>query len=110
LGEAVVGEMTGTKLKLLPSDQMRFGEWRKKYPQGEVLSRDTGAVRFYGSSPYGDYLTPTSFALGLASSRDTRLSPESFVFGIVLNGKPKAYLVQAVKTKGEVEDEFHIKP
>ncbi|MFN7088796.1 MAG: DUF3179 domain-containing (seleno)protein, partial [Candidatus Paceibacteria bacterium] len=28
LGEAIVGEMTGTRLKVLPSDQMRFGVWK----------------------------------------------------------------------------------
>ncbi|MBI4160268.1 DUF3179 domain-containing protein, partial [Candidatus Wolfebacteria bacterium] len=54
LGEAIVGEMTGTQLKVLPSDQIRFGDWRKFHPSGEVLSRDTGATRFYGQDPYGD--------------------------------------------------------
>jgi len=40
LAEAVVGEMTGTKLKILPSDQARYGEWKKLHLNGEVLSRD----------------------------------------------------------------------
>jgi len=53
LGEAIVGEMTGTELKVLPSDQIRFGDWRKLHPAGEVLSRDTGATRFYGSEDTG---------------------------------------------------------
>ncbi len=57
LGEAVVGEQTGTKLKVLPFDQMRFGKWKEQYPDGEVLSRDTGATRFYGHDPYGNYYT-----------------------------------------------------
>jgi len=53
LAEAIVGEMTGTKLAILPSDQMRYGNWKEKFPQGEVLSEDTGAQRRYGQSPYG---------------------------------------------------------
>ena len=48
LGEAIVGEMTGTKLKVLPADQMRFSEWKKLNPAGEVLSKKTGTVRLYG--------------------------------------------------------------
>ncbi|QQG45126.1 MAG: DUF3179 domain-containing protein [Candidatus Sungiibacteriota bacterium] len=106
LGEAIVGEMTGIKLKLLESDLLRYGDWKKKFPQGQVMSRDTGATRFYGSSPYGDYFSPVDFAIGLTGSRDARLSPEAFIFGIVINEKAKAYLVDAVKSKGEVEDDF----
>lgn len=106
LGEAVVGEMTGTKLPPLPSDQMRFGEWKKAYPNGEVLSQDTGTSRRYGSSPYGDYFSVTNLSLRLVNPTDTRLPNDAFVFGIVINGKAKAYFVDAVREKGEVEDEF----
>lgn len=106
LGEAVVGEMTGTKLPFLPSDQVRFGDWKKAHPDGQVLSRDTGAKRFYGTSPYGDYFVPTDFAVGLAGFKDKRLPAEALVFGIVISGKAKAYSAQAVKAKGLVEDEF----
>lgn len=106
LGEAIVGEMTGAKLNILESDPVRFGEWKKKFPEGQVLSRDTGAVRFYGSNPYGDYFAPLDFAINLAKARDTRLPPEAFVFGVVINDRPKAYLVEAVKKRVEVIDEF----
>lgn len=106
LGEAIAGEMTGTKLKALPSDQMLFGNWKKAFPAGEVLSRDTGAVKFYGSNPYGDYFSATNLALSLAKPTDTRLPNDAFVFGIVREGKAKAYWVDAVKSKGEVEDSF----
>jgi len=106
LAEAIVGEMTGTKLAILPSDQMRYGNWKKKFPQGEVLSQDTGARRFYGQNPYGDYFSTTSLALSLANPKDTRLSNDAFVFGIVINGKAKAYSTEAVKAQGTVEDTF----
>jgi len=106
LGEAVVGEMTGTKLKVLPSDQVRYGNWKNLYPGGEILSRDTGATRFYGSSPYGDYFSVTNLSLQLAKPKDTRLPNDAFVFGIIENEKAKAYSTDAVKAKGEVEDVF----
>lgn len=106
LGEAIVGEMTGTQLALLPSDQVRYGEWKRANPNGEVLSRDTGATRFYGENPYGGYFAPTDFAVSLAGVRDTRLKPEDFVFGVVVNGKAKAYAMQAVEARSEVVDTF----
>ncbi|MCH8837418.1 MAG: DUF3179 domain-containing protein [Candidatus Marinimicrobia bacterium] len=106
LGEAVLGEMTGTKLKVLPSDQMRYGTWKKFHPDGEVLSRDTGAFRTYGSSPYGDYFSVTNLSLSLVNPTDTRLPNDAFVFGIVINEKAKAYYTEAVKEKGTVEDTF----
>lgn len=106
LGEAVVGEMTGAKLTLLPSDQVRFGDWRKVHPDGEVLSRDTGDLRFYGSNPYGDYFSATNLALSLTNPKDTRLPNDALVFGIIIEGKAKAYAADAVKGKGVVEDVF----
>jgi len=106
LGEAVIGEMTGAKLPVLTSDQALYGNWKKKYPNGKVLSRDTGATRFYGSSPYGDYFSVTNLSLALAKPTDTRLPNEAFIFGIVINEKSKAYLAEAVKEKGEVKDIF----
>lgn len=106
LGEAVVGEMTGTKLLLLPSDQVRYGEWKRAHPDGEVLSRDTGTTRFYGQNPYGGYFEPRDFAVSLAGVRDTRLKPEDFVFGVLVNGRAKAYPTAAAKARGEITDEF----
>lgn len=55
IGEAVVGDDTGKKLKIFPSQIITFSEFASKYPNGEVLSRDTGYTRNYGFYPYGDY-------------------------------------------------------
>ncbi|MBI2355875.1 MAG: DUF3179 domain-containing protein [Candidatus Doudnabacteria bacterium] len=105
LGEAVVGEMTGTKLAVLPSDQLRFGEWKKKFPAGEVLSKDTGAARLYGTDPYGDYYTREGTFFPVAG-KDSRLNQKDFILGIVVDGKAKAYFPPAVKAKGRIEDQF----
>lgn len=105
LGEAIVGEMTGIRLKVLPSDMIRFGEFKRQYPQGTALSRDTGATRFYGQDPYGDYYTTpgTYFPVG---KKDDRLGDKDFVLGIVINGRAKAYWPEAVKKAGEITDRF----
>ncbi|MBI3684828.1 DUF3179 domain-containing protein [Candidatus Azambacteria bacterium] len=105
LGEAIVGEMTGMKLAVLPSDMIRFGDFKKLHPEGSVLSRDTGTTRFYGQDPYGDYYTTpgTYFPVG---KKDARLNEKDFVLGVVVNGKAKAYWPEAVKKAGEVTDRF----
>lgn len=101
-----MGEMTGAELPLLPSDQMRFGEWKKQFPQGEVLSRDTGATRFYGSNPYGDYFSVTNLSLSLVDAKDDRLPNDALIFGIVNGEKAKAYHLDAIRERGEVTDTF----
>jgi len=108
LGEAIVGELTGTKLKVLSSDMVRFGDFKKLHSDGSVLSRNTGATRFYGQDPYGDYYTTpgTYFPVG---KKDDRLSEKDFVLGIVVNGKAKAYWPEAIKKLGKVEDRFENK-
>jgi uncharacterized protein (UPF0128 family) len=105
LGEAILGEMTGTKLGLLPSDRLNFGEWKKEFPDGAVLSKDTGAKKFYGTDPYGDYYT-TPGTFFPVRAKDDRLTEKDVVLGIVINNMGKAYLPEAIKQKGEVIDTF----
>ncbi|MBI2594703.1 MAG: DUF3179 domain-containing protein [Candidatus Colwellbacteria bacterium] len=105
LGQAIAGEMAGTKLKILPSDLVKFGDWKKLNSNGQVLSKDTGAVRSYGTDPYGDYYT-TPGTYFPVSKRDDRLSEKELVMGIEVNGKFKAYWPEAVKRAGQVTDIF----
>lgn len=105
LGEAILGDQTGKKLAVLPSDMMRFGDWKARHSSGEVLSRNTGATRFYGRDPYGDYYTNDGTYFPIRA-QDGRLSDKDFVFGIVVDGKAKAYWVDAVRREGEVVDTF----
>lgn len=105
LGEAIIGEHTGTKLKVLPSDVIRYSDWKKLHPNTKVLSKDTGTIRTYGYDPYGDYYTSNDVSFG-ASFNDTRLHPKEFVLGIQIDGKYKAYHSEALKV-GETKDTFN---
>jgi len=106
LGESIVGEMTGSKLSVLPSDQIRFGAWKARNPDGQVLSKDTGATRFYGQDPYGDYYTDNSAVYFPTSGNDDRLENKDFVLGLVVGEKSKAYYPPAIKAKGSITDTF----
>lgn len=90
LGEAIVGELTGLKLKKLPYDNMRWKDWKTQYPNGEVLSSETGHSRDYTRSPYGDYETNTSVYFPVDHT-DDRYHEKEVTFGIEIDGLYKAY-------------------
>ncbi len=54
-GEAIVGELLGTILEVVPAPLISWGAFKAAYPDGDVLSRDTGFSRTYGSNPYYQY-------------------------------------------------------
>lgn len=104
LGEAVVGPATGTKLTVLPSNIVKYGDWKKSRPGTTVLSTDTGHNRNYGRDPYGDYYTSEFVSYG-ATFNDERLHPKAFVLGIEVDGQYKAYDHEALKI-GTTTDAF----
>ncbi|MEN8197571.1 MAG: DUF3179 domain-containing protein, partial [Pseudomonadota bacterium] len=55
LGEAIIGELTGTVLKALPSRLESWGNFRKRAPQGQVLVPNNPNMRAYGRNPYAGY-------------------------------------------------------
>lgn len=104
LGEGVLGEFTGKRLTVIPSDTVRWGDWKRKHSDTTILSRDTGAVRAYGNDPYGDYYTDNTVSFG-ATFTDGRLHPKEFVLGIELNGAYKAYVAKDLP-EGVITDTF----
>ncbi|MER6999189.1 DUF3179 domain-containing protein [Streptomyces sp. NPDC000410] len=55
LGQAVSGPLKGTKLDTVPLVWTTWKQWRTAHPDTTVLSTSTGALRSYGSDPYGSY-------------------------------------------------------
>ena len=54
-GNAIAGELTGTQLDFYPAAIISWQQFKSEYPGGQVLSRDTGFNRSYGSNPYIGY-------------------------------------------------------
>ncbi len=50
-GESIAGEMAGEMLTWLLASIISFADFRETYPNGQVLSRDTGYNRSYGTIP-----------------------------------------------------------
>jgi hypothetical protein len=80
--EAVVGELTGTRLEVLPSQTLSWADFKARHPDGDVLSRDTGHDREYGANPYEGYDDPDSQPFLLEGEADGRLPPKERVVAI----------------------------
>jgi len=56
VGEAIVGDLTGTKLRSLPTWMESWAEFTARYPDGLVMA-EPDSRRRYGSNPYRGYDT-----------------------------------------------------
>jgi hypothetical protein len=54
-GKAIAGLYAGSRLNFLPAPIIGWEEFQATYPDGQVLSRDTGHNRNYGRNPYVGY-------------------------------------------------------
>ena len=103
-GECIVGELLGTKLKAIPSSMLSPDQFAEAYPNGEVLSRETGRNAPYGRNPYEHYDDPLTHPFAFAGETDARLAPKARVVGLHVDGKPVAYPHQALTGSGVIND------
>ncbi len=54
-GEAIVGEMVGESLKMIPARIEAFNRLKKRFPEAEVLIPNNPNARAYGKNPYAGY-------------------------------------------------------
>ncbi len=96
-GEAIVGDLLGKQLELLPSSLIGFKEVYENYPNAKVLSKDTGFNRDYGRNPYAGYddINKTPFLFDKKS--DSRLRAMQKVLTLSIDGIDKAYTYDSIK-------------
>jgi hypothetical protein len=103
-GEAIVGDLTGTRLVLLPSQIASFETFRQARPGGKVLSRETGHSRPYGRNPYVGYDDINSSPFLYTGPHDRRLRPMERVVTVSLRGDDVAYPFSALARVGVAHD------
>ncbi|NIP61520.1 MAG: DUF3179 domain-containing protein [Nitrosopumilaceae archaeon] len=103
LGTAIKGELTGTVLKKVPFDVMRWADWKNQEPDTIVLTRDTGFLRSYSTDPYGSYYTEPRIMFPV-ENKDDRLPLKDLVVGFNHLGNYVAYPQQAVESKKVIND------
>ena len=90
-GEAIVGQLSGKRLTPLPASINSFADFKAAFPNGQVLSRETGHVRDYGRNPYSGYDDVNSSPFLFTDQADGRLRPMERVVTVSLNGEDVAY-------------------
>ena len=109
-GEAIVGDMVGETLDLIPSQIISFEQFKSNYPNGLVLSRETGFKRQYGTNPYVGYddINQTPFLFD--GPKDGRLEPNEKVIAIKLPEVSKAYPYSITKKLNVINDKINESP
>lgn len=90
LGRAVEGTMSGTQLRPVLARPMRWSDWKRSYPAGRVLSRETSSARDYTRNPYGNYAATPSVPFPL-SVLDARLPAKELAYALSVDGAERAY-------------------
>jgi hypothetical protein len=104
-GEAIVGVHTGTQLDLIPTPIVRFGDFAAQYPDGEVLSQETGFGIAYGRNPYAFYDTSSAPFL-FNGAIDDRYPAMERVVGVIVGDANKAYPFSVIQETRVVNDEI----
>lgn len=93
MGEAVVGDYTGTKLQLVRMQWLPFDEVRSKYPDTLILSENTGYRRDYASQPYLDYEKSEDIYF-LVRVQDKRFFAKEMMYVFEVEGQSVAFPVR----------------
>ncbi|MGI9175161.1 MAG: DUF3179 domain-containing protein [Rhodothermales bacterium] len=109
-GEAIVGAMTGAQLEALPAQIISFAQFREAYPEGTVLSRETGLSRPYGRNPYAGYDDVDEKPFLYRGPYDKRLPPMEKVVAVSLGGEDKAYPHRVTKAQHVIHDRLGGRP
>lgn len=97
-GTAIIGDYTDVTLKQVPSQIVSFNSFAEAFPDGEVLSKETGYPRMYGRNPYSGYDSIDSNPFLYDGELDPRLPPMERVLSI------------PSKTSGESGKDFQLVP
>ena len=102
-GEAIIGERLGADLERLPMQMVALSEFEARWPDGAVLSRDTGHSRPYGDNPYVGYDSSDSPFL-FDGDTDGSLPQMARVVTTGGDGDPVAYPWEALERERVIAD------
>jgi hypothetical protein len=102
-GEAIVGELMGTELKLVPARLESFAEFKARHPGGKLLIPNDPKLRDYGRNPYVGYDGGSAPFL-YRGDYPKDIEPMARVVVIrTWPGKPKAVALTYLRKKGRVD-------
>ncbi len=106
IGEAINGDMIGTKLQFLPSLMMSWSEWKAQYP--DTLALDKGYAG--GRDSYERYYSSAQTGVLGETLSDDRLYPKEFVIGVESDEVSIAYPFSQLSAEPVINDEVNGQP
>jgi hypothetical protein len=103
-GEGIVGELAGEQLTFLPSSIVSFDDFREAFPDGLILSRETGHQRPYGQNPYPGYDRIGENPFAFLDVPDGRLAAMERVITVSLDDVDVAYPLTTLFEAGVIHD------
>jgi Protein of unknown function (DUF3179) len=100
---AVSGPLAGAELRWLPSEDVTWRAWREAHLNDKVLSTETGYARDYSGDAYASYQHSSETTFPVRWNRP-ELPKKSWVVGVIVNHKPKAYPLDALEKEPRVRD------
>lgn len=101
IGEAVAGEMVGTKLAFLPSWMTTWAQWKEMHP--DTVALDKGGRRGGRDSYEGYYASNSAGVIG-KTIFDDRLYTKEFVLGVEVNDTAVAYPFSVLNNEPVLND------
>jgi len=109
-GRAIVGDMVGAELDVYPSPIVSWAQFRTAFPDGLVLSQETGFVRDYGRNPYRGYDDIRNTPFLYRGQLDERLSPFERVVTLERHDQIVAYPFPLLEEVRVVADDLGGEP
>jgi hypothetical protein len=109
-GEAIVGQLAGAELEVIPSQVISVEDFFQSHPNGLILSPKTGtrSEEYYGTNPYENYderkSTPYDRYFD-PEHIDDRLHPMERVLDIPSKDSYKIYPFSVLEEEGVINDE-----
>lgn len=104
--QGVTGPQFGTPLDFVPSTQLLYGSWKDLFPEGRVLSTETGHTRNYNVNPYARYFENPNPLFPVGDIRND-LEPKAWVYGVLVGNQPIAFAREDLPSDQQFELDFN---
>ena len=106
LGQGIKGAHSGTRLEVIPSTLTSWSDWKKAFPDTEVLS--ARALELYQGEvvdPYVGYYTSGVAGLSGSGNTDSRLKVNPLVLGLAAGEISVAYPLDRIQSERLINDQ-----
>lgn len=103
-GDAIAGEHTSAQLEFYPATMISWADFKNLYPNGSVLSRETGHSRDYGRNPYFGYDDINQAPFLYSGETPGQLPPMARVLTLDLNNAAVAYSYDVLSQENVIND------